>query len=274
MGRTCRARFSTCLAASDVLAPVDGISIGAVHRYRLAIACLVLVLTISSGDSIAWSATYTWSSTATGTSWNVASNWGGTVPQSGDIGLFSAGSYTSQPSLSSPASVGGIWDTGSGAITIGGTTLTLYGASINGNAGTDVELDPGAGPFSINAPVTLEPNLNDSHWINNSASPLTINGSLRMDSIAFVLSGSGLVSLNGLTTGQFSNLVVNGGTCSLAQAASSRVRRRHRNRWRHGKRLFRAIGRFEHLFGRDHSWQFGWGVWDVRPQRRLSNCSR
>ena len=102
------------------------------------------------------------------TNWNDASNWGGTLPGSADIGLFSAASYTSQPSLASTAAVGGIWDTGSGAVTIGGTSaLTLFGTTINGNAGTGIEVDAGAGPLTINAPLVLQ---NNQQWINNSAS--------------------------------------------------------------------------------------------------------
>jgi len=77
---------------------------------------------------------------------------GGTVPGSGDLGLFSAASYNSQPYVDAASSLGGIWNTGAGAVTIDGTNaLTLYGTTINGNAGTGVEMDAGAGPLTINA---------------------------------------------------------------------------------------------------------------------------
>ncbi len=97
------------------------IPIGAVGRASVGLACLAFAWALFYGNSIARSATLTWSSTATQASWNVASNWGGAVPGSADIGLFSSASYASQPSLASTAAVAGIWDTGSGAITIGGS---------------------------------------------------------------------------------------------------------------------------------------------------------
>ena len=122
------------------------IPMGTVRGASVALACLAFTWTVLCGDSIAWSATFTWSSTATGTDWNVASNWGGTLPGSADIGLFSAASYSSQPSLTSAASIGGIWGTGSGAVTIGGTSaLTLFGTTINSNTGTGIEVDPAPG---------------------------------------------------------------------------------------------------------------------------------
>ncbi len=132
-----------------------------VRRACLAVAGLVLVWAISSGNSNAWSATLTWSSTAAGTSWNDASNWGGTVPGSVDIGLFAAASYASQPALTSTAATGGIWDTGSGAVTIGGTSaLTLFGTTINSNPGTGIEVDavPGRSPSTRRWPCRTTSN--------------------------------------------------------------------------------------------------------------------
>ncbi len=68
-------------------------------------------------------ATYTWSNS--GTDWGTASNWGGTIPASSDIGLFNLPSYSNQPSVGETNSLGGIWDTGSGSLAIGGgSTLT------------------------------------------------------------------------------------------------------------------------------------------------------
>ena len=146
-------------------------SILAARRARLGVAsfAMVVVATTLSG-STAWLATITWNSIAPGPDWNMASNWGGTIPGSTDIGLFSAASYNSQPSLSSTAALGGIWDTGGGAVTIGGTSaLTLFGTTINGNTGTGIEIDAGAGPLTINAPLVLQ---NNQQWLNNSAGAL------------------------------------------------------------------------------------------------------
>ena len=91
---------------------------------------------------------------AADTNWSDASNWGGTAPSSTDVGLFSvAFSYTSQPSLTGTAAIGGIWDTGGGVLTIGGSALTLYGATINSNPGTGIEVDPGAGTADDQRPA-------------------------------------------------------------------------------------------------------------------------
>ena len=171
----------------------------------------MLVWAISSGNSNAWSATLTWSSTAAGTSWNDASNWGGTLPGSVDIGLFAAASYASQPALTSPAAAGGIWDTGGGAITIGGTSaLTLFGTTINSNPGTGIEVDAGAGPLTINAPLALQ---NNQQWINNSANALTINGAVS-GSGSLTKLGSGILTLTGSNTYSGST-TVDGGTLQM-----------------------------------------------------------
>ena len=52
---------------------------------RLAAALLALAWALASGRPAAVAATYTWNAAATGADWNSASNWGGTVPGSGDI---------------------------------------------------------------------------------------------------------------------------------------------------------------------------------------------
>ena len=140
-----------------------------VRRVKWTVVGLALAWALACGDSRAWSATFTWSSAATATDWNTASNWGGTLPGSADIGVFSAAAYNSQPSLTSTAAVGGIWDIGAGNVTIGGTSaLTLFGTTINGNTGTGIELDVGAGPLTINAPLVLQ---NNQQWLNNRPAP-------------------------------------------------------------------------------------------------------
>ena len=64
---------------------------------------------------------------------------GRAVPGPADIGQFAADSYFTQPLLTAPAGIGGLWDPGAGAVTVGGTnTLTL-------NAATGIELDGNAG---------------------------------------------------------------------------------------------------------------------------------
>ena len=103
----------------------------------LAALCLAVVA------SPARAATYTWGNT--GVTWSSSSNWFGATPGSADIALFNLnGTYTSQPAITAATSVGALWDTGSGALTVSGSALTLNGATVNGNAATGIEMDPGA----------------------------------------------------------------------------------------------------------------------------------
>ena len=185
------------------------------RRSRLASSAVLafagLLAWLGPSVSFAPAATFTWNASATGPNWNVTSNWGGTVPGAADIGLFNAASYAFSPSLSSTASLGGIWDTGSTSLTIGGTSaLTLFATTINTNAGTGIEADVGAGPLIINAPLVLQ---NNQQWINNSASAITVNGNISGTGSLTTL-GSGMVTLTGLNT-YSGNTTVNGGTLQL-----------------------------------------------------------
>ena len=175
--------------------------------YASRCACgFAAVLAILFGDSSAQAqTTYTWSGTSS-VNWSDAANWGGTAPGSGDIALFNGSTYTYQPTIGSSTSVGGLWDTGSSALAIGGAgTLTLNAATINGNAATGIEMDPGAGPWTISAPIALGA---AQTWINNSASLLTVsnvaNGGNLLTfagsgnaTISNALSGSGGLTMNG-----------------------------------------------------------------------------
>ncbi len=183
----------------------------------LVIACMVFIAAGLGAVPSAWSATLTWDSTATGTNWSAASNWGGTLPGVADVGVFAAGSYTAQPSLTSTAAIGGIWDMGTGAITISGTTLSIAAATINSNLGTGIELDSGAGPLSINAPLVLT---SAQTWINNSVSPITVNGNMAAGSLTET--GSGLVVLSGSNTFG-GNLTINGGTLQTPGGTNSGI---------------------------------------------------
>lgn len=136
-------------------------------------------------------ATYTWNAAATASTWDAAANWGNVaVPGSADVAQFAAGSYSepaSTPTLTATSNLGGIWDTGAGAIAIGGSAITLYGATINGNAATGIELDATAGSLTVNVPLVATQN---QTWINNSANALTLAGNVN-DSASLYLWGSG-----------------------------------------------------------------------------------
>ena len=181
--------------------------------------CAIVIIGLANAlfATSASAAVFTWSSTTTGTNWNVAANWGGTVPGSTDIGLFSSASYTSQPSLVSAASIGGVWDTGSGAVTIGGTNaLTLFGTTINSKTGTGIEIDASVGSLTINAPLVLQ---NNQQWINNSATPFTLNGGISGTGSLTTI-GSGMLILTGSNTFGGS-MTVDGGTVQIPSGSLS-----------------------------------------------------
>jgi fibronectin-binding autotransporter adhesin len=173
-------------------------------RVSITIGVLVLVAGLVGQSTSA--ATYTWANT--GATWNTAANWGGTVPGSSDVGLFNLGSYSFQPTLSAITSVGGLWDTGTGAVTVSGSALTLNSASINGNATTGIELDPGAGALTISSSLVLG---GAQSWLNNAAgsSPLTVTGNVATAGNLLTVAGSGTSSFSGVISGT-GGLTMNG----------------------------------------------------------------
>ena len=155
--------------------------------------CLLVVAAagLSTGKP-APAATLTWSNS--GTAWNTASNWGGILPGSGDVALFNYGpAYTYQPNLSSGTAVGGLWDTGSGSLTISGSTLTLNSATITG-ANQGIEMDTGAGALTISAPLALGA---AQTWLNNSSSPLAVSGNISNGGNLLTVSGGGSTTISG-----------------------------------------------------------------------------
>ena len=94
----------------------------------------------------ALAATFTWSGSGAA-DWGTAGDWvNNALPGAGDVALFSGPSYYNyQPTLAAAYPVGGLWDTGTASLTVGGSTLNLNGTTINGNAFTGIEMDPGAG---------------------------------------------------------------------------------------------------------------------------------
>jgi fibronectin-binding autotransporter adhesin len=177
-------------------------------------AILVLGLGMASAAKVAPAATFTWS--GSGTDWSTAGNWGGTAPGTADIALFAGASYANQPALGSPAGVGGIWDTGGGAVTVSGSALTINAATINGNANTGIELDGGAGSLAIGAPVVLGA---AQTWLNDSGSLLTVSGNIDNGANLLTVGGSGNTTLSGIIgagTGGLRKL--GSGTLTLSRA--------------------------------------------------------
>ena len=77
------------------------------------------------------------------------------MPTGTDIGLFNAGPYTFQPDLGSPYSVGAVWNTGSGSVTVTDNALTLNGCMVNGNSSIGIEMDPGGGALTFSNSLAL-----------------------------------------------------------------------------------------------------------------------
>jgi autotransporter-associated beta strand protein len=111
------------------------------------------------------------------------------------------------------ASLGGLWDIGSGPLAIGGAgSLTLNGALINSSSATAIEMDSAAGPLSIAVPLTLG---NTQTWLNNSTSLLTASGSVADGGHLLTIAGSGNVTISGVLSGSGSLAMTGAGLLTL-----------------------------------------------------------
>ncbi len=177
-------------------------------RFVCAIAVSGLAVVLLENSTAA--ATYTWSPAST--TW-AASNWGGTAPGVADVGLFNAnGTYSYQPNLALTASAGAIWDAGNGAVTISGSTLALYGTTINGNSGMGIEIDAGAGALTISAPLVLG---GAQSWLNNSGNLATVSGNVADGGYLLTVAGSGGTVLAGVLSGSGGLTKQGAGTLTL-----------------------------------------------------------
>ncbi len=87
----------------------------------------------------------------------------------------------------------------------------MLGTTINSNTSTAIEVEGGAGPLAINAPLVLA---NDQQWINNSANPTAIGGNIGGGGDLTLIGGGGFI-LSGSSV--FSgNLTADGGTVQLS----------------------------------------------------------
>ena len=196
-------------------------TLSATATIRLRLGCLAAIVLICASLGTAYrvrAATYTWNSAAISTSWNTASNWGGTVPGSGDVGRF-AGRFLQCQRVHADAQRHRQSRRHPGHRQRQHhdrrrDALSLYGTNVAANANTGIELDAGAGSMTITAPLVLK---NTQQWINNSVNPLTISGNIsgsgsltKVGSGALLLAGSN--SLGG-------SLTADGGTLSLVSGS-------------------------------------------------------
>ncbi len=148
------------------------------------------------GRSAKAASTYTWANV--GATWGTAANWGGTVPGAADVGQFNLGSYSFQPTLAAAAPIGGLWDTGAGAVTISGSALTINSATIGANTATGIEMDPGAGALTISSSLVLG---GTQTWLNNSGNLLAITGTVANAGNLLTIAGNSASSFSGVISG-------------------------------------------------------------------------
>jgi autotransporter-associated beta strand protein len=179
-----------------------------------AIAALGFMFAVA--NQAATAATFSWNS-AGGADWGTASNWlNNAVPGGADVASFSGGSYAAQPNLAAAFSLGGLWDTGTAALTVGGSTLTLNGTTI-ANPSTGIQMDPGAGALTVKSAIALG---TAQSWFNNSSSALVLTGPIFNGGHALTLAGSGNFYLNGAVSGG-GGLTMNGtGKVTVGAGAS------------------------------------------------------
>ncbi len=183
-------------------------------KFRKLGTLIALGLAMAFLAQTARAATYSWANV--GTTWSDASNWGGTAPTGIDVGQFASPSYTgTQPTLSGPASIGALWSTGGGTLNITGDTLTMNAATVNGHANTGIEVDAGAGPFSISSGIVLA---NPQSWLNNSSNAVTVSGNVSGTG-PLTIGGSGTVILSGTNTYSLGT-TVGGGYLTFASSSA------------------------------------------------------
>ena len=193
------------------------------------VGALAVAAALSTTSAASAAATvFTWGNV--GSDWGAAGDWSPAGPPTGGtaIAQFTSAAYGFQPMLlSTSQSLAGIWDNGTGALTIGANSpnvLTLSGTTVNGHLTTGLELDSGAGSLTISAPVNISA---AQTWLNNSTTnPVTISGNLTntvggntlttSGAGAFIFSGSASqLAVTSGPTGHFFSNVTSTGTMSM-----------------------------------------------------------
>ncbi len=184
---------------------------------RVSGVSIALGLILAFAGQTAFAGTYTWTGGTTA-DWATANNWTNhAVPGGADIALFPGTSYNNQPNVGVAAAAGGLWDTGSAGVSIGGTGLTINGATINGNANTGVEMDSGAGGLTIGLAVSLG---GTQTWLNNSSNLLNVLGTVDNGGNLLTVGGNGNSSFGGVISNT-GGLVKSGSGMMVVSAANS-----------------------------------------------------
>ena len=181
---------------------------------RCALFGLTIVFAFATSPTWAQNV-YTWANV--GSDWGTAANWGGTVPAGADTGLFNADTYPFEPNLAGHFTVGGVWSTGSGNVTVTGSALTLNSATVNSNPSIGIEMDPGAGALTFSNSLTLG---GPQTWLNNSGNLLSIQGNVGTGGNTLTIAGSGNVSIGAAISNAGNLTMAGGGTLQLYGANS------------------------------------------------------
>ncbi|MEY2538907.1 MAG: hypothetical protein QOG67_2647 [Verrucomicrobiota bacterium] len=149
----------------------------------------------------------TWNNT--GTDFNAAGSWTGGSPSGNNVASFNAAAVT-QPKLSSPVSVSGLFfsGTGSSGYDITNTTteaLTLTGTSTSGSSGTSdssaaaIRNEISSGTNTIDVPLVLSSTSGTSTFVQSGAGTLVVNGAISGNALS-LRGGAGVIQLNGVNS--------------------------------------------------------------------------
>lgn len=161
----------------------------------------ILVFSFASKNS--WAATKTWIG-ATGTDWTIGSNWGGTVPASGDDALIPGG-LTNYPIINNSVTIRQITisNTGSGArvtVTTGGSLTATGIITINAN-----------GTFTMISGIAALSGITSSGAIDIQGGTITSTVNITVSG-TFAQSGGTVWMAANTSTNPTDNLVISGGT--------------------------------------------------------------
>jgi autotransporter-associated beta strand protein len=181
-----------------------------------ALACVLGFTTAAQGT------TYYWSGATNANMSGTAGNWGGTVPGASDIAAWDATAYTNPPTANAAMTLGQLWFTANNTVGVtfgtGANTLTLNGISEIG-----LQIDSGSGSVGTGS-AKFKIGASQS-WVNNSASTLTIGGTIansdNTTKKTLAIDGTGNTILNGVisdggTTGTLAITKIGSGKLTFA----------------------------------------------------------
>lgn len=154
------------------------------------------------------------------TDWNTPANWSTALPGAADIAKFNS-TFSNQPSVSAPVSVGAIWGGASLGqnVTIGGASALTLAGNLSAPNGPDGQVSTGlfwesGFDLTINAPLTVG---NSTTFRNNGSGTVSLTA-LALNGKTLTLAGTnadGVVAITG-STGAGSIVINTAGTAKLS----------------------------------------------------------